>query len=385
MMTTAVVHGTPRKPKAIKVLHLISSRGLYGAERVALELCKSLKGFPCEAVIGVIKNSHNPHDEIAEEAKSSSIRTVIFPCESQFDRKTITSIRDYIDKNSIDILNSHGYKSNFYGFIASHSKIPIVATNHNWLTSHWRLKIYCLLDSLWIRYFDRIVAVSEGVKEQMLKYKIPNSKIRVIDNGVDISRFEGELESTAIIRKELGLCDETLIIGTVGSLTYEKGQRYLLQAAPAILRKYENALILFVGDGPLREELKRESIRLGITDHVIFTGYRKDVQRLLSIMNIFVLPSVIEGLPMVILEAMASHIPVIASRVGAIPKVIDGNNGLLIEPGDVHCLQTAIIDLLNDDSKRKAIADAGYTTVRSRFSAENMSSKYFNLYQEVLA
>jgi glycosyltransferase involved in cell wall biosynthesis len=368
----------------MKVLHLISSRGLGGAERVALELCKNLKLQQCEPVIGVIENSHNPRLEVAEEAKDYKLDTVIFPCRSRLDLSLISRIREYIRAGNIDLVNSHGYKSNFYGLLACGSRTPIVATNHNWLTSNWKLRVYCYLDSVLIRYCDRIVAVSEGIRNEMMKYRVPRRKIRVIDNGIDGSRFSG-MASPATVRAELGLDGDCRIVGTVGSLTHEKGQVYLLQAAREIIREHARTRFLFVGDGPLRPFLERESDRLGIRDHVVFAGHRKDVPAILSAIDIFALPSVKEGLPMVLLEAMASRKPVIASRVGAIPKVIDGQNGVLVDPGDVAGLRLAITTLLVDDGRSRSIAAAGYEKVRAEYSAESMSRKYHDLYQEVIA
>lgn len=371
-------------PSVMKILHLISSGGLYGAERVAIELCKSLKLYGCQSMIGVIKNSHNPHVEVAEEAKKNSIETVVFPCSSQLDLKLISRIRDYIENDKIDLINCHGYKSNFYGLLASRKRIPIVTTNHNWLTSHWKLRIYCFLDSLWIRYFDRIIAVSDGIKEEMIKYKVPKDKIRVIDNGIDMARFN-EVISPASIKEEFDIRGDVQIIGTVGNLGYEKGQIYLLQAAKEVIQTFKFAKFLFVGDGPLKAYLENETIKLGIRNNVIFTGYRPDIPRLLSIMDIFVLPSVKEGLPMVILEAMAAKKPVIATRVGAIPKVINDENGILVEPKDVNGIQRAIINLLQNSEKSQKYALTGYEKVKTEYSSASMTSKYYELYKEVLA
>jgi glycosyltransferase involved in cell wall biosynthesis len=368
---------------SVKILHLISSRGLYGAERVAVDLCKSLKGYGCESVMGVIRNSHNPHLEVAEEARKNAIDTVIFPCEAQLDLTLIFRIREYASKNQIDLMHCHGYKSNFYGLLANKRRIPIVTTNHNWLTSHWKLRAYRRFDSFVIRYFSRVIAVSDGIKKEMLKYGVPKEKIRVIDNGIDITRFRDTIFPEAV-KEEFGLKKEVTIIGTIGNLGPEKGHVYLLQAARGIVNNFKSAKFFFIGDGPLRGYLEDEATQLGIGDNVIFTGFRTDIPDLLSIMDIFVLPSVKEGLPMVLLEAMAAKKAVVATRVGAIPKVIDNGNGILVEPRDAAGLQEAIVSLLMDEEKRRKYASAGYETVRMQFSSQRMSSEYFDLYRGLL-
>lgn len=369
----------------MRVLQLISSKGLFGAERVVLELSKGLQQTSdCHPIVGIIKNEYNPHVETVDEARANNIDTVIFPCRSQFDLSVISSIRAFIRDKKIEVVHCHGYKSNFYGLLASKGNIATVTTNHNWLKSHWKLKIYCFLDSLWIRYFGRIVAVSEGVKEDMLNYRVPGKKITVIDNGIDLSRFNREI-STENVRKEFGLNGDSKIIGTIGSLGHEKAHSNLLKAAKGVIETDKSVRFLIVGDGPLREHLMEEAVTLGIENHVVFAGYRKDIPELLSLMDIFVLPSIKEGLPMVLLEAMAAKKPVIATRVGAVPKVITHNvSGLLIEPGNINELKKSIIELINNNSKAVQLSPVGYQKVKENFSSEVMAGEYISLYNELV-
>ncbi len=370
--------------RTMRILHLISSKGLYGAERVVIELSKGLLRAGCRPVVGVIMNEYNPHAEVAEEARANGIEAFEFPCRSQFDLRLAVSIRDFVREKAIDVIHCHGYKSNFYGLFASVKNIPAVTTNHNWLRSHWRLKVYCFLDSLWIRYFGRIVAVSEGVKEDMLKFRVPEERIVVIDNGIDLDRFDREVSDEGV-RKEFGLDGSIRVVGTIGSLGHEKGHLYLLRAARDIVRADESVRFLIVGDGPLREELTAEAAELGIEDKVVFTGYRKDIPELLSVMDVFVLPSVKEGLPMVLLEAMASKRPVIATRVGAVPKVVIHNKtGVLIDSGSPRELEISIRDLIGNGDKALQLGMNAYEAVKERFSAAAMAGRYASLYNDLL-
>jgi glycosyltransferase involved in cell wall biosynthesis len=368
----------------MQILHLISSVGLFGAERVVIELSKSLKKtYHCEPIIGIIRNVYNPHEEILEEAKSNDINYTIFGCRDQLDLKLAFSIREFIKKNKIDIIHCHGYKSNFYGLLASKGQIPSVTTNHNWLTSHWKLKIYCILDSIWIRFFDRIVAVSNEVKKDMLRYKIPEEKIRVIDNGIALDRFEKVVDAKNI-KNQLGFEEKIRIIGTIGRLGIEKGHIYLLEAARQILDVVKDLKFLIIGNGPLRKQLEEKSEKLGIKKHVIFMGQRKDIPELLMAMDIFVLPSIKEGLPVTLLEAMAAKRPVIATRVGAIPKVIENKDtGILVEPKDVTGLRDAIMNLLNDPGRMNLFAREGFNRVCMDFSSDEMGKNYLKLYNEL--
>jgi glycosyltransferase involved in cell wall biosynthesis len=357
---------------------------LFGAERIAVELSKSLKKtYHCEPILGVIRNVYNPHEEISEEAESNDIPYATFACRSQLDLKLAFSIREFIKKNRIDIIHCHGYKSNFYGLLASKGQVPSVTTNHNWLTAHWKLKTYCFLDSLWIRFFDRIVAVSNEVKRDMLKYKIPEDKIRVIDNGIALERFEKRIE-TREMKNQLGFEEKTRIIGTIGSLVVEKGHIYLLEAAKQILDGVNDLKFLMIGDGPLRKQLEEKSEELGIKQHVIFLGQRKDIPELLMAMDVFVLPSIKEGLPVALLEAMAAKRPVIATRVGAIPKVIESKDiGILVEPKDITGLRDAIMSLINDPERMDLLARGGFDRVSMDFSSDEMCKHYLKLYKEI--
>lgn len=369
----------------MKILQLISSSSLFGAEMVAIELSKGLKYlYNCQSIIGIIENRLRQNIEVMKKAKEKGLEVVIFKCAGKLDISTVIQIKKFIKKNGINLIHCHGYKSNFYGLISTKKYIPSVTTNHNWLKNHWKLKIYCFLDGLWIRYFDRIVAVSNEIKKEMVKYRIPEKKIRIIDNGIDINRYNKKTE-TEKIKKELGFKDDERIVGTIGCLKKEKGYFYLLRAGKEIIDINKNVKFLIVGNGPLRNWLEDEADRLNIRKNIIFTGYRNDIPELLSAMDIFVLPSIREGLPIALLEAMASKTAVIATKVGAIPKVIQNEeNGILLEPKDVNGLKDAIINLLNDNNKMQKLALQGYEKVKREFSSEIMCKRYFNIYKELL-
>lgn len=348
-----------------------------------LVLCKTLvkKGKGFHPVVGVINNKTNPHTEIADEAEKSGLSTVIFPCNGQFDLKLVLQIRKFIKDHKIDLIHSHGYKSNLFGLLASCPNVPRIATNHNWLKSHWKLRIYCLFDSIWIRFFNRIVAVSDGIFKEMIKYRISKPKITIIDNGIDLDRFNN-LPCSGILKKEFHFSGSLKIIGTVGALGEEKGHEFLLKAGKKILKNHNNLKFLIVGEGPLKKDLKRMIHAFGLEDNVILTGYRNDIPNILSLIDIFVLPSVKEGLPMVLLEAMASKKPVIATRVGAIPKVVRHNEtGLLIEPGNVEDLRRKLSILIDDPVKAEQLGQTGYRRVKENFSSDLMTDQYISLYK----
>jgi len=246
------------------------------------------------------------------------------------------------------------------------------------------LKLYARLDSLLTRYANKIVAVSEEIASELSSYGIPQNKLKVIDNGIDLNKFSRQKKDDTL-KRAFGFDERSRIIGTIASLTEEKGHDYLLQAAKGIILSFPDANFLIVGDGRERHRLEEKVAELGLTGKVIFAGTRKDIPEILSILDLFVLPSLKEGLPMALLEALASCLPVIATDVGAVSKVIISNEtGLLIKSADTENLREAIATLLSDKSQALRLGLQGHKKVEAEFSSQAMSAKYFNLYRQVL-
>jgi len=366
----------------MNILQLISSGGFFGAENVLLELSKALKRRNVETVVGVFNNKYNPHTEVAEEAERHNLKTAAFQCNGRFDPRTLITLRSFLKHNRIDLIHTHNYKSNFYAFFASLGlNLPLVTTCHNWLGASAKMRFYNALDKSLLSGFDRLVAVSDRVKDEIMLHGIPMSKVSIISNGIDITRFASRWQDDrAKIRKDIGVPIDSELIGTVGRLTEEKGHSFLLEAARIVRQHYPKAMFIIIGDGPLMEKLKKEAGKLPF----IFTGFRNDMPGLYSALDLFVLPSLNEGLPMVLLEAMASHKPVVATKVGDVPKLIcSGQNGLLVEPANVKSLADALLYLSADDKKRCLIAQEGYRTVLKHFSSKVMADRYLKIYREV--
>jgi len=337
-----------------------------------------------EVGIGVFQNSQNPNLELAEVAKRQGFEVQAFTCNGRFDKKTIRKIKDYMNEAGVQILHSHNYKSNFYARAAlSDNNIRWVVTNHG-RRSGPKLLLYNLLDGFVVRHADRVVTVSKEITKKMKLAGIDSSKVCLIENGVSLDKYEKKTASDSI-RDSLGIKKNIPVIGTVGALTKEKGHSYLLGAIPILAQRFPQTIFLFVGDGRERTSLEKRVSHLGIKDSVIFAGMRKDVPEILSILDAFVLPSLNEGLPMALLEAQAAQIPVVATRVGAIPGVLeDGVTGILIPPKDPHAIAEAIIRILSDKQLASGMAQKGFERVRDNFSSEKMGDKYLSIYKEMI-
>jgi glycosyltransferase involved in cell wall biosynthesis len=368
----------------MKILHLISSSGLLGAERVLLELAEQSKRAGLKVTIGVLKNSRNPNLELANTASGLGFQVRIFPCNGRFDNDTSQTIKGYMEKEGVQILHSHNYKSNFYAWRAlSNNNIRWVVTKHG-RRSGPKLLLYNFLDGFIVRHADRVIAVSKEIGRKARLAGIAQGKILLIENGVNLERFTANTSPEAI-KESLGIKKEALVVGTIGALTKEKGHLYLLRAALKVIRICPEAIFLLVGDGIERPGLEKTASYLGIKDSVIFAGMRKDVPEILSVLNVFALPSLNEGLPMALLEAQGAQIPVVATSVGAIPDVLqDGVTGILIPPKDPQAMAEAIIMILSDKKLASGIAQKGFDRVKDHFSSEKMASKYLSIYKELI-
>jgi glycosyltransferase involved in cell wall biosynthesis len=363
----------------------VSSSGFFGAENVVLEIAKQLRDTGSHVVVGVLKNQYNPHIELALEAKKEDIETVIIPCRHRLDPATIAVLRSFLRKEQIDILHTHNYKSDFYGFLASLGlDIHLMTTCHTWFGDELKMRLFFSIDKLLLNQFDMVFVVSEPIRKEVLASGVRSDKVSVVWNGIDIGRFSGEFEEMKTLenaRDDLGIPQKCDVIGTVGRMTEQKGHVYFIEAARRIAKKHRNTRFLIVGDGPLKQSLMKQSQDLP----VVFAGVRNDMPTMYALMDIFVLPSLDEGLPMVLLEAMASRIPVIATAVGEIPLVFeDGKSGILISSKDVSALAGAIEDLLEHRSKADRLSQSAFHTVNEKFSSRTMAKNYINMYQNVV-
>ncbi len=366
----------------VKILQLISSEGKYGAETMLLCLVKSLALLGHENVIGVFRNSHCPHTEVAEAARLEGLKVEIIPCDGKIDRRAVDVIRHCLQIHSIDLVHTHGYKANFYGYLAARGKgVPAVATYHlDWPDRGLALRLYHLFDRLVVRRFGKIAAVSEAVARSLRRSGVPSAKIVTIDNGIDLSPFA---QARPILQEEISERPDALI-GLVGRLTPQKGCEYFLRAAQRVLIDFPRTLFVLVGEGPDRRKLEELVRDLNIAERVIFAGHREDMPGVYASLDILVLPSINEGLPMTLIEAMAAARPVIATPVGAIPKlIIPEQTGLLVNPRDPVGLAAALGRLISNPDLRHRLGRDGQAWVMRRFSAEAMAQQYAEIYQEV--
>lgn len=370
----------------MRILHLIDSGGLYGAENVIINLSIGLRKNDCDSIIGCFTYKDGIESEVGSRAKSLEVETVFFRLRNKIDLTCVTKIASYFKKNNISVVHSHGYKPSLICLLMKiFYNIPYVVTCHLWYIRNVRLLVYAFVEKISMLFAENVIGVSEEIVNNLEKARVPRKKLRLIDNGIDTELYSKiEIIDEQKLRYELGLKKDSLIIGSLGRLTEQKDYKTFVRAAAEVLKEREDVEFIIAGEGHLRSELVSLSKLLGIEHRFHFLGFRNDKMNMLRLMDIFVLSSLDEGLPIAMLEAMAARLPVVATRAGAIPKVIkNGENGMLIEKGDFKQLKESFVLLINDDKKRATFGKKAYNTVKKRYSNDQMAAKYMDVYKEI--
>lgn len=358
------------------VLHLIETAGPGGAERVLIGMTKGLaeKGIASSAIL--LRDGW-----LREELERAGTEVTIIPLKRGFDGKWLSQAKALVDKKGIDAVHSHEFAMNVHGAVlARRCALPGVATVHgrNYYADKWRRR----LAYRWVASLSQMVAVSNDIRRYLTtSVGISERRVAVIPNGIDPGRFQFDESLRQAVRKALGFRDDEWVIGAIGNLYRVKGHAVLLKAVRELVPRFP-LQVFIAGRGEEESALRGQAEALGIADRVRFLGFRDDVQRLLCAMDLFVLPSLSEGHPLSLLEAMACRRPVVASSVGGIPEVIaQGRNGLLFESGNPTDLVTSIASLLEDSKLRRRVSAAGYEHVLKHYSLSSMVEGYLELFR----
>jgi glycosyltransferase involved in cell wall biosynthesis len=366
----------------MKVLHIISSGGMYGAEAVILNLSHTLNDGPHCSVLGVFSNLSNPNLQLHERAIQEGIESHVLPCDGQVDRRTVAAIRELAVRTRADVVHAHGFKADIYVYLALRGmKTPFVSTCHTWYDNNLLVFLYGVADRLVLRKYPRVVAVSDEVRSRLLKAGVSRGRIRLIRNGIGLRAFENPIPT---LRRDLQ-SDTVPIIGLIGRLSWEKGVDIFLNAASRVLAEFPNARFVVVGEGPDKGKLEQQVEELNIRESVSMLGRRDDMASVYASLDVMVSASRQEGLPMAILEGMANSLPLVATAVGAVPTVVlDGRTGILVPAEKPDALAAGIIDLLRDPAKRKRLGTAARRRVEEEYSAERMTNDYLQVYAEAI-
>jgi len=363
-----------------KVLHLIDTSGPGGAEMTLLNIVDHLDKRRYESLVLLLRDGW-----LNGQLRARGVETIILPQSRTFDVVWIRRLVGLLRSERIDVMHAQEFTMNTYGAITSAiTGVPIVTVvqgkNYFWEKRRRRMAYRVVAKR------STMVAVSEDIRRFLGdRVGVAPDDVTVIHNGIDPQRYRPDARTAFGVRQELGLDGTRPVIGTVGNLYAVKGHASLVQAAARVVRVFPDAVFLFCGRGELLEALQTSAAALGLERNVRFLGFREDVSRLLQAMDVFVLPSLSEGLPLAALEAMAAGKPVVATNVGGTPEaVLDGDTGFLVPPQNPAALAEKLLILLRDPARARRMGESGRIRVESDFSVWAMVDDYEQLYAGAL-
>ncbi|MCK4325701.1 glycosyltransferase [bacterium] len=358
------------------ILHTESSRQWGGQEQRIL----------CEAVeLGKrgwrVVVACRPDSRILHRARQAGIETRKVNMDSGFNLKAFLKLIWLIYRERVDIVNTHSSKDSWLGSLAARltTRSKLIRTRHVSIPipKHPLNIVY--------RMPHRIITCGETIRQAMIKdNKLEPEKIVSIPTGVDLRRFDFTING-AEVREKLRIEPDAPLVGTLGIIRSEKGHFYFVRAARRILEEKPEVRFLIAGNEPKGDTVRRQIKELGLEKEVIMAGLRDDVPQILAALNIFVLPSLREGVPQGVAQALAMKKAVVATAVGGVPELIENDRtGILVPPRDVETLAEAIVELLDDNEKAKKIGENGRRLIEEKFSVETMVEKIESLYRDLL-
>jgi len=382
--------------RKIKVVHIITRLDKGGSAENTFLTVTGLNALGYDVTL-ISGPADTPEQDRRKQVEEHKVEYIFIPelvrrISPLNDMRALFRIYRILKKRKFDVVHTHTSKGGFLGRLAAKwvGAPIIVHTPHGHVLFGYfgRIKtnLFIILEKLASRVTDRIIALTAREKADTVETGIADEeKFIVIYSGVELEKFK-ELPSDEKqgLRKELGIPEHSIVVGTVGRLVTVKGPEYLLEASRFILPAYPDTFFVFTGDGELREHLEQQARDTGVEGNTLFLGWRNDAARIISIFDIFVLPSLNEGMGRVLVEAMALGKPIVASNIGGIPDlVIPGKNGFLVPPKNPEQLAKYIQILLSDTERREKMGLSGEETA-GNFSHELMVKKIAELYREIM-
>ena len=371
----------------INILHLRDTDRVCGPGKTIIETACALNDREFATKVGAFVLDREGPNLFLEAAARRGIEVLPIRTASQWDPRIVNVLLRIIREHKIDIVHAHEYKSDLLAYAVSRlHRVPIMATVHGLIRNNWKNRVYIGLDQVVLKRFDRVVAVSEETRRMLETHGLKRERLVVIHNGIVVENYARERHPRGFLRGRLALPKEAVLIGNVGRLSPEKGQRDFLTAAAAVARSHPSARFLLIGSGPDQRSLEDYARSCGIGDRVFFTGHLEDVRPSYADLDVLALTSHTEGFPNVVLEALCMGVPVLATAVGGVPEIIeDGTTGVLVAPHQPGAVAEGLRRLLEQPLWGAALADTGRRRVVQTLSFAARVAKEEKIYRELAA
>lgn len=380
----------PRKIRALTLIeaHVVTSPALIALRfardcrhRVDLRLVTFVRS-------GQSQNGVSSSSPFLSAAAEYGVPVNIVHESGRYDLTAVSKLKQICDEHSPDIVQTNSVKSHFLVSLLRKRTFGWLAFHHGYTDEDRKMRLYNQLDRFSLRACDQVVTVCQPFAQQLQSKGVPPEKISVIPNGIPADFASLESSPVDEYRERFGVKRGESVVLSLGRLSPEKGQTYLIQA---VSRLYEsgqasNMVVLIAGAGLLEQPLKEQIRAAGLEGKIKLIGHQSDVKPLFRMADVFVLPSLSEGSPMVLLESMAAGVPAVATNVGGIPEAVENNKtALLVPPADPRSLADAMLALLMDRARAVRLATAASEHVRRAFSPELYNTRVLQLFQDVLA
>ena len=333
---------------------------------------------------------HPPADagfeSIRQRAKKYDAPLVAVADRGPWDWRVVSDLLAVCRRERVSVWHGHDYKTNALGLLLKRFwPMRLVTTVHGWVEHTARTPLYYRIDQMCLPRYERVICVSDDLFEACLKCGVPAKHLVLLENAIDAEEYVRR-QTVAQAKRKLGLSADGLLVGAVGRLSAEKAFDVLVRSVGDLVRRGLDVRLVVAGEGNERARLEQLVRELGLRDRVFLPGWQADVKAVFEAMDVFALSSLREGLPNVVLEAMALEVPVVATRVNGVPRLVqDGRNGLLVTAGDKDGLTTALYGVLTNPDLRELFRRAGRRTVEGQYSFPTRMQRLKRVYDELLA
>lgn len=366
--------------KKIRVMFSIARLGFGGTEQQLFHLVAGLDRTRFEPCVMAIESG----GEFFERFEQLGIPVYVVGRHHKFDPTILTRAASIVNRHKPDIVYSLLRTANFWGRMAAMlASAPVVIGGERGVL-RGRKNYEFIPDRVLGRYSDLVIVNAPAVKNAYVKQSgLPDDMVVVVPNGIDMERNRPGLDATSV-RDEFSIPRDALVIGTVSRLHPRKGIEYFIDALGKVLPEYPDAKALIAGDGPMRGELEQRAGQLPCADRIVFAGFRKDVNVVMNAMDIFVFPSLTEGLPNVLVEAAACARAIVACNNEENRFIVlDGETALMVPPGDADAMAGAVRKMAGNPLLRKKLSASARESVVSRFSIHSMVNSHEKLFVSI--
>ena len=385
--TPLPARGGLAKPAPVVLDARVVSGAGGGPDKTILNSPRFLEPLGYRMVCAYLHPPADPGFEvIRQKAARYAAPLVAVPDRGPWDWKVVTDLLAVCKRERVAVWHGHDYKTNALGLLLKRLwPMRLVTTVHGWVHHTARTPLYYKLDQLCLPRYEKVICVSDDLFEACLACGVPAKSCVLLENAIDTDEYSRR-RTVARAKAELGFLTNGLLVGAVGRLAGEKGFDVLIRAVKALVDRGLDVRLVIVGDGGERANLTRLAADLGLADRVILPGWQSDVRGHFEAMDVYALSSHREGLPNVLLEAMALEVPVVSTRVNGVPRLVqDGRSGFLVEPGNVDTLATALHSVLTNPGLQELFRTAARRTIEDRYSFPVRMRKLQRLYDELLA